>query len=112
MNKRIVLTLAYAAAILALSSIPGSSFPSGKIFTYDKVIHFVEYMGFAIFLSEAFEYKRSIVLVISVAILFGAFDEAYQSIIPGRDLSVADWIADSLGSGAGAYLMYWRNTLR
>ena len=97
MNKKKFTALGYAALIIALSSIPGRSFPTAQIFTYDKVIHLVEYAGFAIVLIMALPDVSNIWIVAAVAALFGMGDELYQSLIPGRDASLADWIADSMG---------------
>ena len=40
--------------------------------------------------------------------LFGVADEFRQSFTPGRSVEFADWVADSLGAGAGVLLYtFW-----
>lgn len=93
--------LLYAALIITLSSqskVPGA----GKI--PDKPEHFIEYFGFAIFLSRAVlsgkpPAVRPMLVVLILASAFAAFDEYYQSFIPGRTSSVYDWAADFAGIG-------------
>jgi VanZ family protein len=36
--------------------------------------------------------------------LLGALDEQVQRLAPGRDVSVADWMADILGISLGLFL--------
>ena len=72
-------------------------------FSFDKVIHFVEYgiLGFllfrAIFSSGKVSARRAVLLVIFCAAVLGALDESYQSFTE-RDSNIYDWFADVLGA--------------
>lgn len=103
MNRKTALALAYALLIVALSSIPGHSYPSAPILSHDKIIHLIEYAGFALLLAWSRPATVTLWQVVIIASLFGGADEFYQSWIPGRDSSVLDWVADSMGSVIGVY---------
>lgn len=89
--------------IIGLSSIPSRSFPDVSILSMDKLIHGVEYWGFAVLLTLGLTKidVKIIALLIAFGIVFGACDEMYQSFIPGRDVDVQDWLADVFGFGIG-----------
>ena len=109
MNRAAIIAFGYAAVIVALSSIPGTNYPAAEIFTYDKVIHIVEYAGFSFILARARPDNASLMATALFASLFGMGDELYQMMVPGRDSSLLDWIADSAGALAGVYLYgFWR----
>ena len=52
---------------------------------------------------------RFAVILVAAALgaLVGAVDENYQRLIPLRDPSFADWIADLVGTTSGAALAWW-----
>ena len=112
MSRKSVFALSYALLIVALSSIPGKSYPTALILSHDKVIHLLEYAGFAFLLTWARPAAASALHVIIFASLFGVADELYQSFIPGRDSSVADWAADSIGAAVGVYAFHLWNRRR
>lgn len=92
--------LLYAAMMLSVSSIP--KIPSPPL--SDKFWHTMEYGFFAFFLWRAIVAERrnyvswKIVLpVLICGAAFGAFDEFYQSFVPGRESSIRDWYADIAG---------------
>jgi len=93
--------LLYAALILGLSSF---TLPPGPNQVSDKTLHLIEYSIFAVLLWRAltqddfnrFNWKRATIVALTGA-LYGALDETYQSIVPGRDSSVRDWYADVAG---------------
>ncbi|MFQ6605188.1 MAG: VanZ family protein [Fidelibacterota bacterium] len=107
-NKNIKqLTLAYLALILTLSSIPGQSMPPLAILTFDKGIHFIEYGILGVLVGRyLFSVKRSILLGFIFCAIFGAVDESWQLMIPGRFSSVYDWIADVSGSITGLIIAF------
>lgn len=112
MNRQLLWAGLYAALIVALSSIPGRSFPDVKWLTYDKLIHFGEYAVLSVLVYRAaasLGLKDRLLLgtAIILAGLFGAFDELYQLLIPGRDSSIADWSADQVGAILGAVTYIW-----
>ncbi len=102
----------YAVLIIGLSSVPGNNFPDLQILTYDKLIHLIEYAIFGYLLSWTLALRiaaraQVMLLTLLLAGTFGALDETYQLLIPGRDFSYGDWVADLLGviAGSGAYLV-------
>ena len=94
----------FLGLILLGSSIPGNSMPPIFAFTWDKLLHVAEYsmvgwLGYRAYFSEI---KTPLVYVIPLSILFGCFDEAWQSMIPGRFPSHYDVFADGIGVICGA----------
>ena len=114
MKLSVLWAILYAMLIIALSSIPGRSFPDIKWLSQDKLIHIGEYLIFGILVSRAMVLRvtargRVFLFTLLLAGAFGALDEAYQALVPGRDNSYTDWIADLLGVIAGSSLfLLWR----
>ena len=111
--------LLYMALIFVVSSLEQPPFPMPEFewFTIDKLYHFIEYAILGGLVARAFlKAKPSVVpsqlvwgLAAVLSILYGASDEWHQTFVPGRLATVADWVADVLGSIAGvlgAYLYY------
>ena len=114
--------LLYMALIFVVSSLeqPPLPMPEFEWLTIDKLYHFIEYAILGGLLAIAFVKAKPAVmpskliwLVAAVlSILYGASDEWHQSFVPGRFATLADWVADVLGSIAGVlvvYLYYRRN---
>ncbi len=114
MKLSILWAILYAMLIIGLSSIPGRSFPDIKYLSQDKLIHIGEYLIFGILVGQVIAFRvtarsRIFLFTLLLAGAFGALDEVYQTLIPGRDNSYADWIADLLGVIAGSSLfLLWR----
>ena len=71
----------------------------------DKTGHFLAYMVLTInWLILAKTRQRSF-LVFSGTLTYGIFMEMLQLLVPGRDASVADILANALGSGIGWLLV-------
>ncbi len=107
MNKQLLPAVLYGVLIVALSSVPGKNYPDIKLLSYDKVIHLVEYAIFGFLVYQAaysLEPGRRFLLglVVLLAGMFGALDELYQLLIPARDSSFGDWVADMVGVVIGA----------
>lgn len=108
--------LLYMALIFAVSSLKQPLLPMPKFewLTIDKLYHFIEYAILGILLAWAFvKAKPSVVpskliwcFAAGLSILYGASDEWHQTFVPGRDATLADWIADVLGSIAGVLAVY------
>lgn len=105
--------------IFGASSIPGGTtrgvhLPSGS----DKIIHFIEYLIFAVLFYRGLSYdsKKIDWMITLVVILTGGgiagLDEMYQSYIPGRDSSFFDLLADFSGVIAGALIATLRHLSR
>ena len=115
--------LLYMALIFAISSMEQPPFPMPEFewLTIDKLYHFIEYTILGGLLTRAFvNAKPSVVpsqlvwvTAALLSILYGASDEWHQTFVPGRLATVADWVADVLGSIAGAlsvHLYYRRQS--
>ena len=95
------------AAILSVSLIPRSGVE--KVDTLfplpnDKVLHGAVYTGFG-FVLGGLPYPA--VVLGTAGSLLGAVDEQTQRLAPGRDVSMADWLADILGISLGLALRRW-----
>jgi len=111
----IILAILYTGAIFILSviNIPWNIAPFRGA---DKVIHFVLYaiMAFLwvrVFLNGAprrIQSKPERIFLKAIAITFfcGLFIEFVQGMIPSRDASFLDAMANGAGGGAGAFLSY------
>ncbi len=97
--------VAYAGLIFYLSA--QSSFPvPGRLWDFDKVIHFIEYGVFAVLLMRA---TGSPPISLLIAALYGVSDELHQSFTPGRDCSAFDALADCIGAGVVCGVAVLRN---
>jgi VanZ family protein len=98
-----------AIALLGLSSIPRLSLPESEIPHLDKIVHATEY-GLLAFLfaralfREGVSARRAALWAVFAVSLFGALDENYQRLTPGRQPDLDDFIADSLGACLGAVI--------
>lgn len=104
---------ALALALWLLSSRSTLPMPQG-VFGLDKVAHFGAYAALAFALglwpkAQAWRIHpaRTALIIIILASAYGAIDELHQSYVPGRDASVYDWLADTLGAGFGAAALAW-----
>jgi VanZ family protein len=103
--------LLIAALLWVLSS--QSSLPQPeRIFGFDKIEHFLAYTVLAaaagLWISSGAWRRRGwgcFLLIAGIAAAYGLIDEIHQSFVPGRDCSLWDWLADVLGSFAGAALI-------
>jgi VanZ family protein len=102
--------LGYAALLFFLSgrparSLPGSWFPHG-----DKLVHALAYVLLGALVAIVLEAgrpgrSRRVILAWVLAAAYGASDEWHQSFVPGRESSLGDLAADTLGAGAGILLV-------
>ena len=108
--------IAYAAFILAVSSIPGSALKLPFSY-FDKCAHLVEYGLLSFLVGRAWRAPRpssdgvscadsgaglrsgaaAAAITIVAVVAFGAIDEAYQS-TRGRDADIYDLAADAVGA--------------
>ena len=78
------------------------------------MVHFAAYAALALTLAlwpKADSWNkhpvRTALIIITLTSIYGAVDELHQSYVPGRDASVFDWIADTLGACAAAVGFAW-----
>ena len=106
----------YMALIFAISSMeqPPLPMPEFEWLTIDKLYHFIEYAILGALVARALvKAKPAIVpsrwvwgIAAVFSILYGASDEWHQTFVPGRFATLADWIADVLGSIGGVFGVY------
>ena len=109
-------SLLYMALIFAISSLEQPPLPTPQFewLTIDKLYHFIEYAILGGLLAWAFVKARPSVvpsqwvwgLAAVISILYGVSDEWHQTFVPGRCATVADWVADALGSVVGVLGVY------
>lgn len=102
--------------IFGVSSLeqPPLPMPEFEWLTIDKLYHFVEYAILGALVARALVKAKPAILpsrwvwhVAAVfSILYGASDEWHQTFVPGRFATLADWVADVLGSIAGVFAVY------
>lgn len=102
--KNFLTPAVYYAAILSISMLPRKDVE--KVDSWiplpdDKVMHFAVYAGFGFTLGGL---PFSPVVLGTAGSLLGAMDEQVQRLAPGRDVSLADWLADILGVSLGLTL--------
>ena len=98
-KKTSIITIFFILLMILASSIKGSNIPKSYIFTFDKVIHFIEYgcLGTLLIFMFARASKYPIYAALTVGVLYSFIDELYQSTVFGRSSSVFDVIADVVG---------------
>ena len=96
--------LAYVLLIFVLSAQPGLSVPGTWPYR-DKLAHMLEYGGLSWLLYRAVRDTwptrsgaQRIALTLFAISALGACDEKFQTGTPGRDSSVYDWMADTVGA--------------
>jgi VanZ family protein len=109
----------WIAAILAVSSIPGPTLALVGFSVQDKIAHASEYsvMGFLTcrwLLGVRVRPPRALTLSTLMGAGLGAADESWQRLIPGRECSARDWVADVIGialgvTAAGIYYLALRS---
>jgi VanZ family protein len=108
--RRMLPVVAYIVLIFVVSSIPTLPAPGPEFLFRDKLAHFVEYfiLGLLLFRSVRWNISASgwatFGFLVSVAATIGALNEFCQSFVPGREMSIGDWFADTAGAVAGVAL--------
>ena len=100
----------YVGLIFSLSTIRGAG-TSWLFPNMDKVMHLLEYSLFGLLLGRAVRFtlsgsKRWVATVATLALgaSVGGLDEFYQSFVPTRTSSVADWATDVAAVGLAVLL--------
>lgn len=102
--------LAYIGAIFSLSTIRGAG-TSWLFPNMDKVMHLLEYSLFGLLLGRAVRFtlsgsKRWVASAATIGLgaTVGGLDEFYQSFVPTRTSSAADWATDVAAVGLAVLL--------
>lgn len=96
--------LVCASAILSVSSIPKLDVAVPPFPGCDKVAHLIEYFILGVGLRFWADSRRALgswPWVVLAGVVLGAADEVHQSFIPGRVMSLGDFVADAAGVGLG-----------
>ena len=95
--------LVYITIIYSLSAQPNLKPPINFRFA-DKAYHLLEYFGLGVLLARALRASLRVriplfaaMMALGIGMTVGASDEILQSFVPGRDSSVFDFAADSIG---------------
>jgi VanZ family protein len=82
--------------------------PNG-ILGFDKFQHLLAYFvlsaALGLWVSREFWQKRrfrAVIIMMSIASVYGIIDEIHQYFVPGRNCNVWDWLADTIGAVLGA----------
>jgi VanZ family protein len=96
----------YLIVILAVSTIPGGAIPKLNIWSFDKILHIIEYFILAFLAINAMKKlsMNSIIIVIIIGIVYGGFNEIWQVIIADRYASIYDALANGIGLILGSYV--------
>ena len=101
----------YSGIIFYASSLPDLK-PPLKITNIDKAFHVLEYLPFGFLLARAFIQQWPAVKIWQVvticSLLYGISDEYHQSFVPGRESSVIDVVADTIGGFLGVWIYLFR----
>lgn len=102
----LVLACVWTIVIFIGCSLPGNDLPKINVFDhFDKVVHFMFFLGFFLLWSFSGTFKNKLIIFI-LAILFGFGIEFYQKyFVAGRSFDVWDGIWDSLGALIGLILV-------
>lgn len=103
--------VAMACTIFSASSQSQIAGPAG-IPHLDKIAHFGVFGLLATLVLRVFfdsrHLVRTTVVAIALASVYGMSDEFHQSFTPGREVDIADWIADTSGAAlAVALYAFW-----
>ena len=112
MNPYTIITICYMLLISILSHTPQDDIPESISLGPDGIdylFHFVEYsiLGFLLFRSLASDESvvdNAVQFSMLIGISFAILDEFHQSFVPGRHMSSADMVFDSLGVLFGTFI--------
>ena len=113
MDKKLISQIAISYTliliILSLVPVPDLGLPSFKLLEFDKLIHFIMYLIFALIWGLKIENFLERKMEISAyLILFGLGLEILQHALPfGRYFDLGDFVADSIGVLFGVFILYY-----
>ena len=99
----------YLSIVICLSIRSGDEFNfCSQLWKYDKIVHFVEYLGVGFLLINALKIrplsKSQWFYAVLFLFLFPIFDELLQYYTPRRIPDIYDAVADVFGGLIGAYI--------
>ncbi|MBI5710395.1 MAG: VanZ family protein [Candidatus Eisenbacteria bacterium] len=105
--------LVYVTVIIAMSS-QSRLQPPLHFVNADKLFHALEYFGLGVLVARAIRGGMRVsrplfaaMMALAFGILVGAGDEFYQRFVPGRDASVLDLLADTIGTAVAQFAYVW-----
>ena len=103
------LFISYLNIVLYLSIMPGNELNwFTQLWKFDKIVHFVEYLGVGFLLINALKIKlltkTKWKYIVCFLFIFPIFDELLQYYTPRRIPDIYDGVADILGGLMGAYI--------
>lgn len=106
-------TMAWAALLFILSSIPDLSPPLHVFEWEDKLHHFLAYMPLGWLLMRSVVWRgsstrKALWLAIAIGMMYGIIDEIHQYFVPGRVMDWTDAAADTTGIALGSWLFHRR----
>lgn len=107
-RRPLLLAAGYVLLIFVVSSIPSLTAPGPEFVPKDKIAHVAEYFILGVLLFKGIGWTvttsraATFGFLVAVGASVGALDELYQSFVPGRMMSVYDWIADAAGVAMGS----------
>jgi len=109
--------IATGITIIIISSIPNLKMPLSNNITFtDKFVHAIEYGIFCFLIWWSLSHNPNerirnfaAISAFIIAVSWGAFDEIYQSSVPGRLSDSFDWIADCIGAGISQTIVIIKN---
>lgn len=96
--------LAWAAVLFLLSHQPAGALPAPWFPGQDKVAHVVLYAPLGAALGWALGAERWR-LTLLLGVLYGVSDEWHQTLVPGRQASAGDVLADAIGVALGVLVL-------
>ena len=106
--------IVWAGVIFVVSSIPGHQLTKVMWISWDKIYHIAEFAVLAFVMVWAITRIRTskwspVVLIIAFTItaIYAPLDEWHQSLVPDRDASLPDMVADWVGCFIGTAAAFW-----
>ena len=101
-----IILIVYLFLVLIASTIPGGAIPKINIWSFDKLLHIIEYFILAFLMINLLKTPttRSILVVIIIGIAYGGFNEIWQGVIAHRYASIYDAIANGIGMIIGSFV--------
>ncbi len=90
--------------ILIATLTPGKGTAKFEIHNFDKLVHFSIFLFLSINLCYRYLNSKKLTALLIWSILFGLLTELAQKYIPGRDMSLYDGLADTLGVIMGYHI--------